>query len=86
VGVQRVVLEDHRDVAVLGRQVGDVPVTDVDAALVDLLESRQHAEGGRLAATGRPDEDHELAVADVEVELVHGGVIRPRVDASCVVE
>ena len=31
VRVERVVLEHHRDVAVLGRQVGDVAVADADA-------------------------------------------------------
>ena len=86
VGIQGVVLEHHRDVAVLRRQVGDVTVTDEDAAGVDLLQAREHAERGGLAATGRSDQDHELAVADVEIELVDGGVICTRVDASCVLE
>jgi hypothetical protein len=38
VRVERVVLEDHRDVAVLGREVGDVLAADPDAAAVHVLE------------------------------------------------
>jgi hypothetical protein len=44
VRVERVVLEDHGDVAVLGGQVGDVAVADEDAAAVDLFEAGQHAQ------------------------------------------
>ena len=86
VRVQRVVLEHHRDVAVLGRQVGDVPVADVDRSGVDLLQAREHPQRGGLAAAGRSDQDHELAVVDVEIELVDGGVIGAGIDASCVDE
>jgi hypothetical protein len=44
VRVQGVVLEDHRDIAVFGRQIGDVPIADVDGSGVDLLQAREHAE------------------------------------------
>ncbi|GMA87618.1 hypothetical protein GCM10025868_28680 [Angustibacter aerolatus] len=81
VRVQRVVLEDHRDVAVLRRLVGDVAVTDEDAAGVDVLETREHPQGGGLAAAGGADEDEELAVLDLEVEGVHGGLVAPGVHA-----
>ena len=76
VRVQRVVLEHHRDVPVLRRQVRDVAVTDADGAAVDVLETREHAQGGGLAAAGGADEDEELAVLDVDVELVDGGLGR----------
>ena len=68
VRIERVVLEHHRDVAVLRRQVVD------DAArrsgrrpTVIVLEPRDHAERGRLAAARRPDEHDELAVVDLQV-------------------
>ena len=73
VRVERVVLEDHRDVAVLGGHVVDQLVADVELALADLLEPRDHAQGGGFAATGRADEDDELLVVDLEVEIAHGG-------------
>ena len=38
----------------------------------DLLEPRDHPQRGRLAAARRADEDHELAVGDLEVERLDG--------------
>jgi hypothetical protein len=74
VGIQRVVLENHRDVAILRRDVVDDAAIDLHLAPADRLEPRDHPEGGGLAAAGRPDEDHELAVTDLEIEVVYGWV------------
>ena len=68
--VQRVVLEHHRDVAVAGPQVGDVLVADHDPALRHLLQPGDHPQERRLPAAGRADEDHELAVLDVERDRI----------------
>src|SRR5438094_817058 len=38
----------------------------------DVLEPRQHAQGGRLAAAGGPDQDHELGVPNRKAEVIHG--------------
>ena len=70
VGVQRVVLEHHRDVPVLGLDVVDDPVADPQLAAGDRLQTGDHAQGGRLPAAGRSDEHEELAVGDVEAEVV----------------
>jgi len=70
VRIERVVLEDHGDVAVLGGQIGHVAVADPDVADVDLFEAREHPQRGGLAAAGGADEDEELAIRDVDVELV----------------
>jgi hypothetical protein len=72
VRVQSVVLEDHRDVTVLGRQVVDDVASDPDLSGRDFLETGHHAEGARLAAARRADEDDELAVTDLEVEVDDG--------------
>ena len=72
VRVERVVLEDHGDVAVAGRQVVDDLVVDAQLTVGDLLEPGEHPQRGRLAAPGGPDEHHELTVRDVEVESVDG--------------
>ena len=70
--VERVVLEDHRNVAVARSELRDVPVADHDAALRHLLQAGDHPKQRRLAAAGRSDEDHELAVVDVEGHRVEG--------------
>ena len=80
VRVQRVVLEHHRDVPVLGFGPGDVPVADEDASGGHVLEAGERAQGGRLAATGGPDQDEELAVGDLQVQAVHAAPRGPGID------
>ena len=72
VRIERVALEHHRDVALLRRQVVDDAVADPDLAVGDLLEARNHAQGGRLAAAGGADENHQLTILDGETEVEDG--------------
>src|SRR4051794_10618988 len=72
VRIERVALEDHRDVAILRRDVVDDPIADPQHAGGDLLEPCDHPETGRLAAARWSDQDHELAVADLQVQVLHG--------------
>ena len=72
VRVERVVLEDHRDVAILGRAVVDHLAADLQLAAGDVLEPGDHPQRRRLAAARGPDEDHELAVADLQVHVLDG--------------
>ena len=71
VRVERVVLEHHGDVAVLGRRLVDQGIADPDLAGGDLLEAGDHAQGRALAAARRADQDHELAIGDREVDAAH---------------
>ena len=70
VRVERVVLEDHRDVAVLRRHVGDVPPGDRDLAGRGRLEAGDQPQQRRLAAARGPEQDHELALAAGERDVV----------------
>src|SRR5262249_43097755 len=72
VRVEGVVLEDHRDVALLRRLVGDVDVLDEDRAVRDVLEPGDHPQHGRLPTARGADEDDELARVDLECDLVDG--------------
>jgi hypothetical protein len=75
---ERVGLEDHPDVAPVGREVHPCagvehrPVTERDATRVRRLQARKAAQRGRLPAAARAEEDEELALLDLEVEIVHG--------------
>ncbi len=71
VRIERVVLEHHRDVAVLRRHVIDDVAADHDVAVGDVLEACDHPQGRRLAAAARPDQHHELMVGDVEIDAAH---------------
>jgi hypothetical protein len=75
----RVALEHHGDAALAGRQVGDVVVADHDAAGVWVLEAGQHPQQGRLAAAGRAEQDHELAVLDRQTDVGDGRCLAARV-------
>ena len=68
----RVALEDHRDPPPPRRQVGGVAVADVDASLVDPLETREAAQQRRLAAAGGTEQHDELPVLHLEVDAVDG--------------
>ena len=70
VRVERVGLEDHREVACAGREVVDDAIADQDAAARDVLEAGQHPQRRALAAARRADEHEELAVGDLEREVV----------------
>ena len=83
--IQRVVLEHHRDVAILRRDVVDEAVADVELALGDLLQAGDHAQGGGLAAAGRTNQNDELLVFDVEAEVGNSGDVA-RVDLVNVVQ
>jgi hypothetical protein len=77
VRVQRVVLEHHRDVPVLGRLVVDDLAVDAQLAVGDVLQPGDHAQAGGLPAARGADEDDELAVGDVQVGLLDGlGAVR----------
>ena len=71
VRIQRVVLEHHRDVAVLRRHVVDDVAADHDVAVGDVLEPRDHPQRGRLAAARRTYQHDELMVGDVEIDAAH---------------
>ena len=73
VRVERVCLEDHRDVAVPRLQVGHVAVADRDAPVGRLLEPRHDAQERRLSAAGWSDQDEKLAVGDLERHVVECG-------------
>ncbi len=69
--IERVVLEHHRDVAILGRQVVDDLAADKDVAGGQFFEARDHAQRRRLAAARRPDQHDEFVVGNVEIDAAH---------------
>ncbi len=52
----------------LGSRLFTTRVADRDFPGGDLLEAGDHAQQRRLAAAGRPDDDDELAVGDLDID------------------
>ena len=73
VRVERIVLKDHGDVAILRRHVVDALVADENLAAGNLFEASDHAECGGFPASRGADEHDEFAVGDFYVEVPDGG-------------
>ena len=86
VGVQGVVLENHRDVAVFGRNLVDQAVADVELAAGDGLKTGDHAQGGGFAAAGGADKNDEFLVRDLKIEVGDDRPVRAVIDLGDVSE
>src|SRR4029077_3766226 len=73
-GVERIALKHHRDVAVLRRKRRDVPTIDQDVAGGWGLQSGDQPEQSALATARWTDQHHELAVGNREVDRADGDV------------
>jgi hypothetical protein len=69
---QGVVLEDQAQVAAEGRDFGHIPALEADLAEVGMNETRDHAQGGGLAATGGAEQGDEFAFLYLEADIVDG--------------
>ena len=63
-------LEHEADAAVAGRDPGDVPAMQRDAAMVHLDEAGDGAQQRALAAAGWTEQDEEFALPDLERDVV----------------
>src|SRR5207248_3947310 len=70
--IQRVVLKNHRHVAVLRAIPRHVAATDPDLARVEWLDARDHAQRGRLPRPRWSDEHHALANLHAQIERIDG--------------
>ena len=71
--IERVLLEDERDIAILRLQPDDALAVDPDVAVIRLLETGEHPQRRRLAATARAEQDEQLAVVRRERQVLHRG-------------
>ena len=71
-GIQRIVLEHHGDIPVLGRNVVHQLAVDIQLAAGDLLQTRYHAQGGGFTAAGWSYQHDKLVILDVEIKVMNG--------------
>ena len=67
--------DDNPNARFLGIEIGDIAAVDRDLAAVDFDETREKIQKRCLAAAGRPEQHDELAVGDVEIEVLDHGDI-----------
>ena len=67
--IERVGLEDDADVAVLGLDLVDEVAVEQELAAARQIDAGEHEEARRLAAAGRAEQRHELAVLDRQVHV-----------------
>ena len=72
-GIERIELEHHRDVALLGPKIVHALSGDDDVAGARSLEPGDDAQGRRLAAARRTQKTDDLARRDGQVDVAHGG-------------
>ena len=71
-GIERVGLKHHRDVAVLSGNVVHYTAINRKNTGGDRFEARNHPQGRRLTAARRSQQDHELAVCDIKINIING--------------
>src|SRR5665648_515882 len=79
-------LEDHRHVALVRREVGDLAVPDRDGAGVGKVKPGNHPEQGGLAAARRAQQHHELALFHPKRYVVGRSLGPPRVGLDQVLQ
>ncbi len=80
-----VALEDHADIALLGRARHHGFAAYEDLSARQLLEARDEHEGGGLAGAARPEKRDELALTDLQRHVVdrHGSPVGLRHTNEC---
>ena len=71
-GIQGVVLEDHRDIAIPCRHLIDTLAIDTEVALGDVLETGNHSESGTFAAARWANQYHKLTVFNDQIDIFDG--------------
>ena len=74
--IERVVLEHHRDVACLGRNVVDDAITDLHCAGGDGFQASNHPERRALSTSGWADEHDELSILHIKIDAVNRYLLR----------
>ena len=70
--VERIGLEDHGHVAIAAGHMLDFAISDQDATGGDILETGDHSQRRRLAATRWPEKNNEFSGFDREIDGVNG--------------
>ena len=68
--IQGVVLEYHGEIAVLRRYIIGKTISDINVAGGHFFQAGDHSQCCGFSATARPDNHHELAIGNIQIEIV----------------
>ncbi|MNK94156.1 hypothetical protein D3C87_1143490 [compost metagenome] len=68
--IKRIGLEHHGNAPTRGRDFIDQLAVDKHLTAGDFLQTRNHAQQRRFPAAGRPDENDEFALFDLQIDAV----------------
>ena len=71
----RVILENHADIALVGRDIVDDLSVKSDGSAFNGVKARNHAQQSRFAASGRTEQRKELAFLHIQIQVGDNGVI-----------
>jgi hypothetical protein len=71
VGIESIILKYHSNIAILWRHIIHYPTINRYLSFRNIFQPCNHSQCCRLAASGRPNEDHEFLVPDVKIDLIH---------------
>jgi hypothetical protein len=67
---QRIGLEHHGNLALRRCQLRHILAVDMNAAAAGFVQPGDQAQGGGLAAAGRPQQDREVARLHLEIDVL----------------
>jgi len=70
---QGIGLKDHPDVALVRGSSGDIDTVELDPPFSGKLESSDHAQSRGLATSTGPEERHQFAFFNFQIEILDGG-------------
>ena|SRR5437667_12447493 len=70
-GIESIVLEDHRDIALLWCYIIHQSIADIEIALTHIFQPCYHTQASTLATTRRTDQYQELFVPDIKIDIMH---------------
>ena len=70
-GIECIVLENHRNIPVLGSNIIHYLAVDVEFAFGYIFEARYHSEGRGFSAAGRPDKNDEFLISNIKIEILY---------------
>jgi hypothetical protein len=69
--IQSIILKNHGNVAIPGTHLIDTFISDINIAFIHLLQTGNHMQGGRFAASTGTQQNTKFLIFDIEEKAGH---------------